>query len=301
MTPKPQRDLVHEVLAYGAYAAGALVLTSLVLSLVRRLEGAPWAEVGAIGDFWGGHLNGLALVFLAVSFLLQQREFRHQARQVERQNALIGQQVRSQQLQLILERLRDESADFRFAIEEGGSPAVRRTRTIQVGLTDFAVGLATSDTSARYIPDMASVLRIAGLYRAGWRLLELSEDSQAPEALQEEVAQQADKLILESLVPGRILGLADQEQREREEQHTVWLAVCGDHDFPPAIRRRVASLIAEGWTYLLLNNSGSWVASLSRDMLDREVIFDSGAAHANPIDAVQLALENLDQARIDGV
>ncbi len=100
-----------EVFVWGLVAVSlSIVITSLIESAIMRYQGVKWEDVAHVGDFWGGHLNSLALSALALGLLYQKRLLDGQRQELEK-----TQESLTKQLQAIENDTTQQSVHFLLA------------------------------------------------------------------------------------------------------------------------------------------------------------------------------------------
>jgi hypothetical protein len=272
-------DWLQSLLYYAALVIATMIASSLALSLIVRIGfHSGWGELGTIGDFWGGHLNGLALVFFAISLLLQQREFRRQ---------LDGQRLGS-----LLERLRIEAEGFKFAVVDEAQ-AGKSNRRIQNGAAEFAEKLSLqlhSRLNGSIAYDAQRVILIVKLYDAGLQILEKWNHG----------TDATDRLILDSLVPPPIRMVAEQEIASRAE---LQREARGIREKSVELADGLASLVEDGWIFRTTHVASlGWIGMIKRELVEDTVTYDCGERYyQEPAEALSAALIQLQGAQLSGL
>ena len=281
-TPTDSALRVAQTTVYLAWALAAMMIASLLMSLLMRFDGATWGEVGTIGDFWGGHLNGLALVFLALSFFLQQREFRRQTIQIDRQ-------LVSQRLEFLLERLRVAGEEFRYSIDEPQRSG--RNRVIRTGLFDFAREAASRQHLAdgnRLIVEPGTLPGIVDLYNAALKLMVQSSGGH----------REIDRLVLGSFVPDVVLEWADAERKETSERQVGLRSLAKAQGLRQDLVDAAEKLVSDGWNLRIVPQASAWVALVERDFLAERVGYDSGGTFSEPGHALEDVVLQVEEAQV---
>lgn len=129
-------EIANWVVLFTVIAVVTAVGLSLLLSLwIRVTRGLSWDQLGPIGDYWGGHLGGVALVLLALSLLIQRYEFNVQREALVHQQISLAEELKALQentdqdrAHFILVQLRDLGETLEFAVVSADSDGRDRRR-----------------------------------------------------------------------------------------------------------------------------------------------------------------------------
>lgn len=288
-------DPIEIMLKLGAYFAATVILASFLMSFFKRYTGSPWSEIGPIGDFWGGHLNGLALVFLALSLLYQRKAFQRQAIQVKRQNDLSAQQVDSLRFHFLLERIQVEGERLRFSLEEPGAdddPSHQRKALLGVSELELhSHAIRTRQSHA--IVDHECLDRIIKLHKAGIEILKRPSME----------LESSGHLLLASFVPKIIIYIDNEKAKDISKEIENFVELAKGHSFDEQLAANIVALIKDGWDCSHLNpQKKHWTASLKHELIERTEEYGSGdEKYLHLGHAYAAALEQMRQARRDGL
>ena len=152
-------------------AALSVAAMSFIESALMRYHGGKWEEVAHVADFWGGHLNSLALAALALGLLYQKRQLDSQRQELEKTQESLTKQLQAiendtaqQGVHFLLNQLQEMSQNIEgVAVFQMADGQTERQRV--KGVRDLAYYLIRQEME----PDQISVTiwpKELGDYRA---------------------------------------------------------------------------------------------------------------------------------------
>lgn len=231
-------------------AALAVAATSFIETALMRWDGKAWDDVAHVGDYWGGHLNTLALAALALGLLYQKRQLDSQRQELDKQLQAIENDTAQQGVHFLLSQLQEMSQSLEgvvvFQMADG-----QPERKIVNGVRDLSYYLIRQEAE----PDLISV--------TVWPK-ELCDYSALTEATLKETqrmspgSQDVVKKVCDILCPAPLV----QYQRRLIEEIEKWSAIPSTE----ACQRTVRRLLERGYKLQISNFAGGFVAVAVNDL-----------------------------------
>jgi hypothetical protein len=200
---KDKGQKVFEIFIWCLVAASlSIVVTSLILSAFIRYKGlATLDDVAHVGDFWGGHLNSLALVALALGLFLQKKQLDNYQRELAKTEKSLDEQLKAIQQDTV-----QQSAHFLLVQlqEKSQTLECRATRYTLDGQQEHSI----SYKGIRYLSDLLDLRKeMPDLIVVAVRLKDLTEYVTIADAILQEIermtqgSQEVVKIICKLLCP----------------------------------------------------------------------------------------------------
>jgi hypothetical protein len=236
------------------------VLVSMLMALNYHANGSlEWDKLGEIGEFWGGHLNSVALIFLGMTLLVQRQQFNQQQLSDESTLLTLQKEVEAlttehqrQELRFGMEQLRAESGRLTFRRMVRNENTQWNAGPNESGLSALEAAWHLENDTEGDTFVLLSQLELQSYIQIAERARSAMEALGGPSL-------EMYKPLLQALSPKWLAELNDERKRKRQETQVFFATNC------PGSKEWVG-LIEEGWRFeSSLIIAGKQIVILYRD------------------------------------
>lgn len=225
----------------------AITLTSMVASAFVRWQGGNWETLSFVGSFWAGHLGSLALLFLAWSLYIQQREFDLQRKDFRRQTEVLNEQRKAMEDQLRMMQRDHDQGNLLFLMEHLKELSRELEFTVHVYEDDRIIPVRSVAGICVYLEWQQSDRDALGVFVKDYRLLReyVSVIDHMEATLDGDPVGPARTIrkLCDFLYPPELRDFYEQLVTERKHSESEIDAL----HLSEASRRRLRALIVDGW------------------------------------------------------
>jgi hypothetical protein len=291
--------LTYVVVALASFAVGIFAVV-----FFAHLAGwsGDWQHASQVGDFLGGHMAVLALVFVTLGLLLQERALREQIREMQSTVSIMVSDVEQKNLQFMLDHIRETARNMRATALVPKNPdgtGVTESKVL-VGLDEITRHLREASTGSAGI-DVFTYHRDVKNYldhvkRAKRLLADLRKTEAAAAGVDSaDLETPSPQLeVHENIVASFFPPVLDRyiEDHEAEVDRVLEEVLeCTSEE----TRDRVGACLGDGWHLRLWQKGGGWAGKLLRlradGTFDEPSSVDTGGLKKGHV--VQLLLDKI--------
>lgn len=250
----------HVIVVLASFAAGIflVVITAHAIGWT-----ADWDHASKVGDFLGGHMSVLALVFVTIGLLLQERSLRAQIDEMKSTVEVLSTDVEQDNLQFMMQHIRDASQAMKATavVPNGPDAASGETVVLLTGLDEILPYLREGrdpGTGVRVFTYRRSMQAYSKHVERARTLLERirskEAESQHPDNEQTDAVSpqlEVTEGILEAFMPEVL-----RKSIERDTQLHAHTSAEVQQLLPQERAERVIGLLDDGWILELEDENG---------------------------------------------